>query len=157
VIDWIEKLLCALVNFLQKDAKDRATEYSVPTGTRHLRYGINEPIDACIRIGLVLGILRVYADIMEDLLDPCLRFGVLATIVVIKDRTLGRGRTGERSIDAPGAFVVQDVCANLANLFWRSGVVEVVVLNLEVLAEGKEDVECKLIVVGIGLVLLLHG
>jgi hypothetical protein len=151
------KLLCALVNFLQKDAEDRATEYSTTARARHLRYGINERIDACIRIGLVLAVLRVYANITEDLLDPRLRLGVLAALVVVEDRTLGRGRTGERSVDAPGAFVVQDVCANLANLFWRSGVVEVVVLDLEVLAKGKEDVECKLIVVGIGLVLLLHG
>lgn len=30
-------------------------------------------------------------------------------------------------------------------------------MNLEVLAEGKEDVECKLIIVGIRLVLLLDG
>jgi hypothetical protein len=39
----------------------------------------------------------------------------------------------------------------------RSGVVEVVTLYLEVLGEGKEDVECKLILVGIRLVLLLRG
>jgi hypothetical protein len=157
VIDWIEKLLCALVNFLQKDAEDRPVEYSTPAGACHLRYGISERIDACICISLVLGALRVYADIAEDLLDPCLRLGVLATVGVIGDRALGRGSAGERSIDASGAFVVQYVCADLTNLFWCSSVVEVVILDLEVLAEGKEDVECKLIVVGIGLVLLLHG
>ena len=150
-------LLCALVNFLQKDAEDRATEYSTTARARHLRYGINECIDACICISLVLGVLRVYTNITEDLLDPRLHLGVLAAVVVVEDRTLGRGRAGERSVDAPGAFVVQYVCADLTNLFWRSGVVEVVVLNLEVLAKGKEDVECKLIVVGIGLMLLLHG
>jgi hypothetical protein len=148
------KLLCALVNFLQKDAEDRPTEYSTPAGARHLRYGINERIDACICISLVLGVLRVYE---EDLHDPRLRLGVLATVVVVEDRALGRGRTGEHSIDAPGAFVVQCVCADLTNLFWCSSVVEVVILDLEVLAEGKEDVECKLIVVRIRLVLLLHG
>ena len=152
-----QKLLCALVNFLQKDTEDRATEYSIPARAHHLRHGINERIDACIHIGLVLGVLRVYADITEDLLDPCLRLRVLATIIVVEDHALGRGRTGERSVDAPGAFIVQNVCANLADLFWRSSVVEIVILDLEVLAEGKEDVKCKFIVVRIRLVLLLYG
>jgi hypothetical protein len=157
MIDGIEKLLCTLVNFFQKDAEDRATEYSIPAGARLLRYGINECIDACVRIGLVLGVLRVYADIAEHLLDSFLRLGVLATVVGVEDIALGGGRAGESSVDAPRALVVQDVCADLANLFWRSRVVEVVVLDLEVLAEGKEDVECKLIVVGVRLVLLLDG
>jgi len=150
------KLLCTLVNFLQKDAEDRATEYGIPTGTRHLWYGINERVDPCIRIGLVLGILRVYANIAENLLDPCLRIGVLATVVVVEDRALGEGHAGEGSVDAPGAFVVQDICADLADLFWRSGVVEIVILDLEILAEGEEDVECKIIVIRIRILLLLH-
>jgi len=116
-------------------------EYSIPAGACHLRHGINERIDACVRIGLVFGVLRVYADISENLLDPCLGLGVLATVVVVEDRALGGGRAGEGGVDAPGALVVQDVCADLANLFWRSRVVEVVILDLEVLAKRKEDVE----------------
>ena len=151
------KLLCALVNFLQEDAEDRVTQYGTPAGARHLRYGINELIDACVRIGFVFGVQRIYADIAEDLFNPCLRLGVLATVVGIEDLALGGGRAGERSVDTPGAFVVQNVCADLADLFWRPGVVEVVILDLEVLAEGKEDIKRKLIVVGIRLVLLLHG
>ena len=95
----------------------------------------------------------------EDLLHPCLppQSHGLATIVVIEDHALGGGSAGERSVDAPGAFVVQDVCADLTNLFRRSGIVKVVILDLEVLAEGKKNIKCKLVVVGIRLVLLLYG
>jgi hypothetical protein len=116
--------------------EDRATKYSTTARARHLQYGINECIDACICISLVLGVLRVYANITEDLLDPRLRLGVLATVVV-EDRTLGRGRAGERSIDAPGAFVVQYVCADLTNLFWCSSIVGVVILDLKYSPRGR--------------------
>jgi hypothetical protein len=61
-------------------------------------------------------------------------------------------------LTAPGAFVVQNVCANLANLFRFPGKVKVIVLDLEVLAKGQENVKCKLIVVvRISLVLYFHS
>jgi hypothetical protein len=63
----------------------------------------------------------------------------------------------ECGVDAPRTLVVHDVGADLADLFWRSGKVEVVVLDLEVLAEREEDVAGNLVVVRIGLVLLLDG
>jgi len=150
-------LLCALVNFLQEDAEDGATKYSLPGRARHFRYGINERIDACVRFRLVFSVLCVYADIAEDLLDLCLRLRVFAPVGGVEDRALGGGCAGKRSVDAPGTLVVHDVCADLANLFWCSGIVEVVVLDLEVLAEGKEDVKRELIELGIRLVLLLYG
>jgi hypothetical protein len=56
---------------------------------------------------------------------------------------------GERRVDAPGALVVQDVRADLANLLGGAGKVEVVVLDLEVLAEREEDVQRELVVVRI--------
>ena len=98
----------ALVIFYKRG---RATEYS-----------ISERIRACVRIGLVLGIMRVYADITEHLLDPFLAPSP-------RDRSWRQGSraerrsAAERSVDAPGAFVVQDVCAGLADLFWRSCIV----------------------------------
>jgi hypothetical protein len=148
-----------LVNLLQKDTKDRLMEYSIPAGACHLWHNINECIDACVPIGLVLSVLRVYANILENLRDPRRGLIVLATVVVVKDCALGGGHAGkgEGGVNALGALVVQDVCADLANLLWRSGIVEVVILDLEVLAKGKEDVEHKFIVVEIRLVLLLHG
>jgi hypothetical protein len=47
-------------------------------------------------------------------------------------------------VDTPGVLVVHDVHANLANLFQRSGVIRIFVLDLEVLSEGNEDVQRKL-------------
>ncbi len=79
------------------------------------------------------------------------------TVVGVEDRALREGCAGKRSVDTPGALVVYDVGADLADLFWRSRIVEIVILDLEVLAEGKEDVKGELIVVGIRLVLLLYG
>lgn len=47
----------------------------------------------------------------------------------------------QRLVDQPTALVVQDVGPDLANLFRRAVAIEVVVLDLEVLAHGDEDVE----------------
>ena len=63
----------------------------------------------------------------------------------------------EGRVDAPRALVVQDVRADLADLLRRARKVEVVVLDLEVLAERQEDVQRELVVVRIRLVLLLDG
>ena len=100
---------------------------------------------------------RVDADLAEDLLDPCLRLCVLAAIVGVEDRALGGARVREGRVDAPRALVVQDVRADLADLLGRARKVEVVVLDLEVLAERQEDVQRELVVVRIRLVLLLDG
>lgn len=53
---------------------------------------------------------------------------------------LGR-RKLERRVDVPRALVVQDVSPDLANVLGEAVAVEVVVLDLEVLAEGDEDGE----------------
>ena len=63
----------------------------------------------------------------------------------------------ECGVDAPRTLVVHDVRADLSYLFWRSGKVEVVVLDLEVLAEREEDIVGNLVVVRIRHVLLLDG
>jgi len=63
----------------------------------------------------------------------------------------------ECGVDAPRTLVVHDVSANLTDLFWRSGKVKVVVLDLEVLAEREEDIAGNFVAVRIGLVLLLDG
>jgi hypothetical protein len=62
----------------------------------------------------------------------------------------------ECDVDAPRTLV-HHVIANLTDLFWRSGKVKVVVLNLEVLAEREEDIPGNFVVVRIGLILLLDG
>jgi hypothetical protein len=53
---------------------------------------------------------------------------------------LGR-RKLQRRVDVPRALVVQDVGPDLANVLGEAVAVEVVVLDLEVLAEGDEDGE----------------
>ena len=128
-------LLCALVNLLQERAEDGTAENSLPTWALHLRDRIDETIDARIRLGLILRVKRVDPDFAEDLLDPRLRFRVLAAVVRVQDRSLGRARVRECSVDAPRALVVQNVCADFTNLLRRSCKVEVVVLDLEILAE----------------------
>ena len=72
-------------------------------------------------------------------------------------RSLGGIGTREGRVDAPRALVVHDVRANLADLLRRPGVVEEVILDLEVLAERDEDVQRNLVEVWICLVLLLGG
>jgi len=149
--------LCTLVNLLQKDAEDGATEHSLTTWAGHLRDRINKRIDTRVRLRLVLFIERRHAHFLEHLLDLRLRLSVLATIVGVQDRALRRVRVRERRVDAPRALVVHNVRADLPNLLGRPGKVEVVVLDLEVLAEGQEDVERELVVVRTRLLLLLHG
>jgi hypothetical protein len=52
----------------------------------------------------------------------------------------GRGFC-ESDVDQPTALVVEDIGTDLADLFGSSVAVEVVVLHLEVLSHGDEDVE----------------
>lgn len=59
----------------------------------------------------------------------------------IEDLALLHGSLCQRLVDQPTALVVQDVGPDFSNLFRRAVAVEVVVLDLEVLAHGDQDVE----------------
>jgi hypothetical protein len=96
-------------------------------------------------------------------LDTRFGFGVLATIVVVQDLTLGGGGVSEGGVDVPRALVVlqqsvlqikgvggerwtyQNVGTDLADMFGLAVAVQIVVLNLEVLAEGYENREGEVI------------
>lgn len=95
----------------------------------------------------------------EEFLNAGFAVAVLSAIVFIEDLTLFRGGVSEGGVDVPRAFVVlqcrvkiclnmclkilayEDVSTNLANVLGLAVAVEVVVLNLEVLAEGEKDFE----------------
>lgn len=63
----------------------------------------------------------------------------------VEHLALFRRRDPERDVDEPSALVVEDVGADLADQLGGAVAVEVVVLDLEVLAEREEDVERRLV------------
>ena len=153
----MQRLLGALVNLLQECAEDGTAEYGVAFRAWHLWHRVDERVNSLIRRRFVLRIHRVDTKLNEDVLDACLSLGVLPPIVGVEDRALCGIGTREGRVDAPRALVVHDVRANLADLLRRPGVVEEVILDLEVLAERDEDVQRNLVEVWICLVLLLGG
>ena len=119
-------------------------KYCIAFRAWHFWHRVDERVDTLIRRSLVLRVYRINPEFAEDLLDACLCLRVLPPVVGIQDRTLGGIGTREGRVDAPRALVVHDVCTDLANLLWRPRIVEVVVLDLEVLAERDENVQCNL-------------
>ena len=76
----------------------------------------------------------------EDGLAPRFLVRVLPAVVLVQDAALHGGGALEGLVDDPRALVVLDVRADFAQGLGRREDVEVVVLGLEVLAEGNEDV-----------------
>ncbi|KND93990.1 hypothetical protein TOPH_01615 [Tolypocladium ophioglossoides CBS 100239] len=97
------------------------------------------------------------AHVVVELLDDGLLGVVLLAVVVLEDLALVGSGDLEGLVDEPGALVVLDVGADLANVLGQAKVVEEVVLDLEVLAEGDEDVLGLLEVLGGGEVELVEG
>ena len=125
---------------LQECAEDSTTQLALPIWALHLRDLVNERIDTRIRLGLVLRVVRVDADLAEDLLHLRLRFGVLVTVVGVQDRALCRVRMRECGVDAPRTLVIHDVRrTHLDSLFGCARiVVEIVVLDLKVFSERQK-------------------
>lgn len=96
-------------------------------------------------------------QVVVELLDDLFLGVVLLAVVVLEDLALLGGDDLEGLVDEPGALVVLDVGADLANVLGQAEVVEVVVLDLEVLAEGDEDVLCGLEVLWGGDVEVVEG
>lgn len=130
-------LLGSLVDLFEKGTEDIAT--------KALRLGevVDERVDLLVRLGLVLLETGAKVDVglVENILDALLTFWVLLAIVIVEDLTLLRGSVLKGNVDVPGALVVENVGADLANLLRGTITVEEVVLNLEVLAHGEENVE----------------
>ena len=77
---------------------------------------------------------------MKRALTLSLLGGVLATVVVVKHLALLGCAALDSLIDKPRALVVLDISTNLTDEGRVTEVVEVVVLDLEVLTQGDEDV-----------------
>lgn len=95
--------------------------------------------------------------VVVQLLDDRLLGVVFLAVVVLENLALLGGGNLQRLVDQPRALVVLDVGADLANMLGQPKVVEVVVLDLEVLAEGDENVLSLLEVLGRGEVELVQG
>lgn len=67
---------------------------------------------------LPLLVLLFHTDFMEDLLNMFISLKVLATVLGIKDHMLCGSHASKCTavLTAPEAFVVQNVCAGLADL-----------------------------------------
>ncbi len=102
-------------------------------------YSLDEPVDLLIRALFVVLVSLLKAQRVVDFLHAALLLCVLTSVALVKDLALLRGRMSKSDVDEPRALVVDDVGADLADLLVRAEAVEVVVLDLEVLAEGNED------------------
>jgi hypothetical protein len=138
--------------------EDSTRQRGLPIWALHLRDLINERIDTCIRLGLVLRVARIDSSLAEEPLHLRLRFRGLATVVGVQYRSLCRVRMRDRGVDAPRTLdTIHDVrrTTHLDSLFGCGArmVVEIVVLDLRVFSERQENVEGDLVAVRIGLVL----
>lgn len=122
---------------------------------------LNQSIDLLVTFLLVLleSLRNRDRPLREELLDAGFAGTVLSTIVFIEDLTLFGGSVSKGGVDVPRTLVVlqyrvricldlcsegfayEDVSTNLTNVLGLAVAVEVVILNLEVLAEGEEDFE----------------
>ena len=93
---------------------------------------------------LVCVVDLVKLQLVEESLDLGLVVLVLSSVVLLENSALLLGGTLQSLVDEPTALVVLNVGANLAQSLGVGVVVEVVVLNLEVLAHGDEDIVCLL-------------
>ena len=142
-------LLRAFVNLLQQYVKDSLAEYRVSIRASHLWRCVDERREACIRLRLVLPIRCVHPDLPEDFLDTPFCLWVLPPVVCVEDRALGGISKRKGRVDAPRALVVHNIRADLADLLRCPSVVEVIILDLEVLAERDKNGQRDLVVVWI--------
>ena len=97
-------------------------------------------LDPPHNILLVIQVHLLQFQLLEHFLDPSLLLRVLASVAFVQHVPLLRTRQLQRLVDEPRAFVVLDVGADFPNRLRGAVGVEVVVLDLEVFAEGDEDV-----------------
>lgn len=106
---------------------------------------------------LVLLVDLLKLELVKELLNPCLGLLVLLAVVLFQHLALLGCDLLQRLVDQPRALVVLDIGANLAERLGVGEVVQVVVLHLEVLAHGDEDVFGLLEVGGGGFAGEVHG
>ena len=126
-------LLAALVDLAEEGLKDLLLEALA------LVYLCDALADLADHLLLVLLVALLELEVVVQLLDDGLLGLVLAAVVLLEDLALLGRDDGERLVDEPRALVVHDVGADLADVLGQAKVVEVVVLDLEVLAQGDQD------------------
>lgn len=89
---------------------------------------------------LVLLVHLLQLKVVEDLLDLELLLLVLAAVGGVQHRALLRSSPGNGLVDQPGALVILNVGTDLADDRGVTEVVQVVILDLEVLAQRDQDV-----------------
>ncbi|KAB8360673.1 hypothetical protein FH972_024410 [Carpinus fangiana] len=127
-------LLAALVNLAQKLLEDGLLQAG------RLVHGVNLLPDVAHHLFLVLVIDGLELELVKQLLHTSLAILVLAAIVVVEEFALRRGAPCQGLIDQPAALVILDVGANLAQGLGVGKIVEIIVLHLEVLAHGYQNV-----------------
>lgn len=136
----LPSLLLPFVDLIQETLEDRALQlHFALLAQASLWDRANESHDALVGLLFVHCVLLPYANCFEHRLHAFLRLCVLLAIIRVQHCTLLGSSDRERGVDAPRALVVNDVRPDLANLLRCACEVQVVVLDLEVLAERKED------------------
>eukprot|EP00128_Syssomonas_multiformis_P007536 Colp12_sorted_trinity150504_noHs@13455 len=100
---------------------------------------VQQLLDASVGLLLVLLEERLELHLIVELLDLVDLGGLVAAVVVLEHLALLGGRAVQGLHHQPGALVVLDVRADLADHLGGAEVVQVVVLDLEVLAHDHED------------------
>lgn len=143
-------LFRALVDLLQEDGEDLLLQ----------SLALVDLVDlAADLIGTLL--LKFFVALLElhvvvKLLDNGLLGIILLAVVLLEDLALFGGGNLESLVDEPRALVILDIGTDLANVLGKTKVVEVVILDLEVFAEGDEDILGLLEVLGGGKVELVE-
>lgn len=137
-------LFAALVDLLQKGLEDLLLQTLALVHLRNLRLQVGH--------ALLLPLLVEFRklQLLVELLDLGFLLGILTAVVLLEHLALLRGDLLQGLVDDPGALVVLDVGANLAENLRVGEGIEVVVLRLEVLAHGNQDVQAGLEVLGRG-------
>lgn len=134
--------LRSLVNLVQERSEhlprqDRYISF-LPLRLR-LRNALDQIDNLAIHALLIGLVLLIQPDGRKHLLHLTLAFLRLATITLVERVPLFGRRDREHGIDAPRTFVIDDVRPDFPDLFGRAGIIEPVVLDLEVFAEREED------------------
>lgn len=127
-------LLAALVDLAQERLEDLLLQ------TRGLVNGSNLGADLPDSLLLVLLVDILNVELFVESLDLGLLLSVLAAVSRVEHLALLRVAALKGLVDHPRALVVLDIGSDLANEGRVTIGIEVVILHLEVLAQGDEDV-----------------
>lgn len=116
-------LFRSLIDFVQEARKHLPSQVAIIGARLGLRDIIDQGRDPLVRFLLIREIPSREADLLIHGLHLSLLFGVLATIALVENFALVGVCNGECDVDAPRAFVVDDVRPDLSDLFWCAVIV----------------------------------